>query len=369
MGSLVHCSTQVGLHRDPKHLPAMSALQAELRRRLWYTILDFLVQSSLDAWMPPRISLDEFDTEPPANISDDKLDDLMTEVQSCSEGIFTATSVQLALIKTLPVRLQIVQYLNGLHSEVSYDRVLSLSSELIDALQTCSQWIKNGDGSTPFQRNLLDYVIRRFMIPLHYFFSSQARANPLFHYSLKLSLDAAFAITSPEPDDGFSRLMTTGGGLFREGIRCASSAIGLGLLTHVEMQRLDGTLRRTRQFHDILKEAIRDLISLSKERIQQGETNVKNHMFLSMILAQAEAVEVHGRVELQVACAARDSLQLCNDIVETIGDASSMLSADNPGLAAAPGMEGVQEFEAFEPEFEWEPFLPGATIFGHGLAW
>jgi hypothetical protein len=34
MGSLIHMAIQIGLHRDPKHLPPMSILQAEIRRRL-----------------------------------------------------------------------------------------------------------------------------------------------------------------------------------------------------------------------------------------------------------------------------------------------------------------------------------------------
>ncbi|RHZ51787.1 uncharacterized protein CDV56_102081 [Aspergillus thermomutatus] len=365
IGSLVHSAMQLGLHRDPKHLPAISVLQAELRRRLWYTILEFVVQSSLDSWMPPRISCDEFDTEPPSNINDEKLDESTTELQSYPKGTFTATSVQLALIDSLPVRLRIVQLLNGLHSELSYERVLSLSSELIDALQACSRRVKDGDGSTPFHRNLLDYLIRRFMIPLHYSFSNQARTNPLFHYSLKLSLDAALAMVSPEPDHGFARLMATGGGVFREGVRCATSAISLELLAHVETQRLNGTLHRTRQYRDFLKQAVRDLISLSEERIRQGETNVKNHMFLSMILAQAEAVEAGVPVELQVARAARDSLELCNNLLKTREDTGSMPSPDDAGLAAA-GMEGVQGvgFEGFAPDFGWESFFPDAG-FGH----
>ncbi|RYP08981.1 hypothetical protein DL765_008624 [Monosporascus sp. GIB2] len=40
MGSLVNEAMQMGLHRDPKYLPAMPVLQAELRRRLWATIVD-----------------------------------------------------------------------------------------------------------------------------------------------------------------------------------------------------------------------------------------------------------------------------------------------------------------------------------------
>ncbi|EAW21219.1 C6 zinc finger domain protein [Aspergillus fischeri NRRL 181] len=357
IGSLVHSAMQLGLHRDPKHLPAISVLQAELRRRLWYTILESVVQASLDSWMPPRISFDEFDTEPPSNINDDELDESTTELQPYAKDTFTGTSTQLALIESLPIRLQIVQLLNGPHSEISYDRVLSLSSELIHALHACSHQIKDGNGSTPFHRNLLDYLIRRFMIPLHYSFSNQARTNPLFHYSLKLSLDAALAMVSPEPDPAFARLMATAGGLFREGIRCATSAISLELLAHVETQRLNGTMQRTRQYRDFLKQAVRDLIALSEERIRLGETNVKNHMFLSMILAQAEAVEAGGEIELWVARAAKDSLELCDSLLKTREDTGSsrMASPDEAALVAA-GMEGLG------PDFGWESFFPDGGL-------
>jgi hypothetical protein len=263
------------------------------------------------------------------------------------------------------VRLRIVQLLNNFHSELSYDRVLALSSELIDALQASSRRVKDGDGSTPFQRNLLDYLIRRFMIPLHYSFSNQARTNPIFHYSLKLSLDAALAIISPEPDPGFARVLATGGGAFREGVRCATSAISLELLAHVETQRLNGTLHRTRQYRDFLKQAVRDLISLSEERIRQGETNVKNHMFLSMILAQAEAVEAGIQVELQVARAARDSLELCDVLLKAIEGTRAMSSPENAGLTTS-AMEGVEGlgFECFGHDFGWESIF-SEVGFGH----
>ncbi|OGE52054.1 hypothetical protein PENARI_c011G02226 [Penicillium arizonense] len=109
------------------------------------------------------------------------------------------------------------------------------------------------------------------MIPPHYSFSNQARTNPLFHYSLKVSLHAALAIISPERDTGFAQLMTTGGGLFLGGVRCTTSAISLEPLSHVETQRLNGTLNRTRQYREFLKQAILDLINLSEERIAKAK--------------------------------------------------------------------------------------------------
>ncbi|KAK4240628.1 hypothetical protein C8A03DRAFT_41841 [Achaetomium macrosporum] len=321
MGSLVHRAMQMGLHRDPRHLPAMPVLQAELRRRLWATILELAVQSSLDAWMPPRIALDEFDTDPPSNVNDDEMDESTAVLQPHPKSTFTSTLIQLALLESLPTRLRIVHLLNGMHSELSYHRVLSLTSELTSALQTYSTRFapetnnnsNNHNSPTPFHRNHLDYLTRRFLIPLHYPFAHQARSNPLFRHSMKISLDAALALISPEPDPAgrFSRLVSIGGGLFREGIRCATTAISLELLSHVETQQRDGSLRQAPQYRGFLKQVVRDLIALSAERIRKGETNVKSHMFLTMILAQAEAVEEGKEVEVEVARAARDSLEFC----------------------------------------------------------
>ncbi|EXJ88085.1 hypothetical protein A1O1_05013 [Capronia coronata CBS 617.96] len=384
MGSLIHRAMQIGLHRDPKHLPSVPLLQSELRRRLWATILDLVVQASLDAWMPPRISFDEFDTEPPSNVNDDEMDESTLEIMPHPRTTFTTTSTQLALLDSLPVRLRIVQLLNGPHSEPSYSGVLAISSELTEALQKCSSLgmmkAKDQDQGpshtmnhdqeampcpTPFHRSLLDYLVRRFMIPLHYFFSNQARSNPLFHYSLKLSLDAALALISPEPDpDGtFSRLMATGGGLFREGLRCAITAISLELLAHVGAQQQNGTLHRAPQHRELIKGAVRDLIALSEERIRHGETNVKSHMFLSMSLAQVEAVEAGVDIKLPIARSATESLRFCHEILSARAEASLPVE-ESEFVGAVEGMDGATPgsmgFEDYGMDWDWESFLPNA---------
>jgi hypothetical protein len=331
MGSLVHIAMQIGCHRDPKHLPQMSVLQAELRRRLWATILEMVMQSSLDSAMPPRISLDEFDIGPPANINDAEIDKTTTELHPHPKETYTDASVQLILLDSLPTRLRILQLLNGIHNDLSYLEVLALSSEITDAYRAHSSFLRDKTLATPFQRNMLDYLVRRFVIPLHSPFASQARTNPLFYYSRKVSLDAALTIISPEPDDGFSQLMAMGGGLFREGFRLAGSAIALELLAHVEGQRIDGTLHRNDQYRGILKQGLLDMVSRSTDRIRQGETNVKDHMFLSMILAQVAATEASESPEFKIAQSARDSLELCYDLLRTRLNALSLLPPDETG--------------------------------------
>lgn len=360
VGSLIHTAMQIGLHRDPKHLPAMSVLQAEIRRRLWATILEFILQTSLDTAMPPRISFDEFDTEAPSNINDDELDDSTTIPQSHPTSIYTQTSIQLILLKSLPIRLRILRTLSGLRSEYTYDEALALSSEICDIHRAYTNFMKENCNSriTAFHRNLLDYQVRRFMVPLHIPFVRRARTNPIFYYSLKVSFDLSMAMISPEPDEAFSHLMVRGN-LLREGFRYATSIISLELLAEAEAQRLDGTLRRHSQYRELLKQSVRDIISLSADRIRRGEANVKNHMFMSMVLAQVEAMEEDLSCELKVSQSGRDSLLFCRDLLRAWERTTTSSNANNMGFGQSFN-DGTEGFGLLD--WDLDSFLPDATL-------
>ncbi|KAI1426390.1 hypothetical protein F5Y12DRAFT_279311 [Xylaria sp. FL1777] len=362
MGSLIHRAMQIGLHRDPKHLPSMSLLQAEVRRRLWYTILEFLVQSSLDSAMPPRISLEDFDTESPSNNNDDEIDESVTALQPHPRGTYTSTAMQLLLIDSLQSRLRIVQLLNGLHSEIAYPDVLALSPEITSACQACNKFATENReaGVTAFQRNYCDYLVRRFLIPLHCPFASEGRTNPLFNYSKKVVLEASLAFISPEPDEHFSRLMATGGGMFREGFRFATSAISLELLVQAQAQRDDGTFQHSTRQLGFLKQALHDIAVLSWERIRQGETNIKGPMFLGIVLALANAADKDALCEFTMTQNARDSLILCHDILQTRARAAPLPSPDDGSLTSS-SLDGEQD--TFGLEFSLDFFFPNGNEF------
>jgi hypothetical protein len=196
------------------------------------------------------------------------------------------------------------------------------------------------------------------LIWLHIPFASEARTNPLFYYSLKVCLDAAMAIISPEPDDGFSRLMIIGGGLFREGIRHGSTIIFLELLAQVETQRLDGTLHCPSQHTGLLKQTARDLISLSLERIQQGETNIKSHMFLYMMMAQVEAIEAGTSQEFNIAQGAVNSLKLCLGLLRTQADAATVPCPNDSSLASS-----FADGQGYGFGLDLDPFSPDLDLF------
>ena len=76
VGDLVRSAVYMGLHRDPSNLPKrMSLLAAEMRRRLWNTILELVVATSIDAGGPVMLSLSDFDARPPENLDDDALEE------------------------------------------------------------------------------------------------------------------------------------------------------------------------------------------------------------------------------------------------------------------------------------------------------
>lgn len=344
IGLLVHQAIQLGLHRDPKHLPRMSILQAEIRRRLWATILEMAVQASLDSSMPPRVSFDEFDTEPPSNNNDDEISEATTELIPHPRSTFTETSTQLVLLDSLRKRLQVIDRLYGLHSEITYADVSMLSSDILEA---CREWTafaeeNKNNGVTPFHKNLLDYLIRRFLLPLNLPFATRERTDPLCSYCRKISVDAAMVILSPEPDEGFSRLMTIGGGMFREGMRIVLTVISIELISVAETQKLDGTLHRYPQQREILKQAVRDMITLFEDRVHRGETNIKGHMFLTMILGQVEALETGSPCELEMARKAKESTELCFGILEKQAEANS--PPEPTDLSITPGFDGQDDF-------------------------
>ncbi|KAG4438822.1 hypothetical protein IFR05_005713 [Cadophora sp. M221] len=358
-GSLVHTAMQIGLHRDPSNLPPMSVLQAELRRRLWATILELVMQASLDRAMPPRISFNEYDTAAPSNINDEEMHETTMALQPHPKGTYTTTSMQLLLLDSLPTRLRILQLLNGLHSQLSYLDVLALSAEITEAYRACTNFMKEHEtaGMTAFHRNIIYYLVRRFLIPLHCPFANKARTNPLFQYSLTVSLETAMALISPEADEGFSRLIAIGGGMFREGIRYAMSVIGVALLSQVEDRRRDGTLNRNFNSTDLLKKCVEDMIALSAERIRQGETNVKGYMFLSMIVAQADAMEAGTSCEYSNAWTARDSLLFCYDLLQE--RAANMSGFDEVDFSSA---SPFGEQEGYGMDFDLNFFLPDVVF-------
>jgi len=142
VGLLVRRAISMGLHRDPKYFPNMSILEAEIRRRLWATIIELNVQFSVESGMRPLISIDDFDTEAPADIDDEDFDEDTTSLVSKPNSVFTKTSIQIILLSSSKTRMEILQLCNRLNTEPLYEEVSKLGEIMTKECRARSSFVR-----------------------------------------------------------------------------------------------------------------------------------------------------------------------------------------------------------------------------------
>lgn len=362
-GSLLREAMNIGLHRDPDGMPKMTTLQAEMRRRLWATTMEIVLQSSIDSGGPPLVALTDFDTRPPSNFDDDQL----TETDNPPPAprplsAFTQSTVQIALARSLPTRLGIAQYVNHFRTpSASYAESLRWSTELSTACRALSATLQphyDPAGVLPkrltvFQLRLAEQMVHRFFLALT--FPWLAQDNPAYFYARKLCVETALKLSRAATGgaggagDDFSRLATCAYGPFRSVPAFALLAICLELLWQVQE---DQSFRESMEIDHAppsegaggdagsgaaprqeLVDAVRGSIAWSEQRIKAGDTNIKGRLFYAALLAQVNALE-RGGVEAEVEG------QVMASVVEDLEHCWLLLKGPGPGPAGATSPVG-----------------------------
>ncbi|KAH6698135.1 hypothetical protein BKA61DRAFT_246673 [Leptodontidium sp. MPI-SDFR-AT-0119] len=333
-GALVRTAFQMGYHRDPKFLPHMSPLHAELRRRLWATVMEINIQSALDSGMPALISESDYDTEPPANLDDDDIDESVTITPSPKPShVFTQTSLQIRLLSSFKLRLLIVSHSNNIRMEPSYEEVLRISSELSKSLKENNAFITKilqSPAQPPkisqMERNNFDLATRRYLLTLHRPFSSRATRDPRYYFSRKMCLDLAttfltYPSTNPsEPPlpeghhDDYTRMTIMRGGFCKGLLVHACIVIFAEILAQLDEET--SFTDQSRLAREPLKQLLRDAVTLLAKRIELAENNVKGHLFISVVLAQIEALEDGANPEQCVMEAGYKSVAMCLELLK-----------------------------------------------------
>ncbi|CAH0046104.1 unnamed protein product [Clonostachys solani] len=291
-GTLLHTATHIGLHKDPKSFPGMTVREAEMRRRLWATVLEIVLQASLDSGGTPLISPEDYDTEPPANANDEQLIDhaepaspFTNDLEECTE-----TAIQLALLETWPARLAVAKAVNGVRSTTSFNKTFAVNLELSTCLQEIMRRLgkfhKMG-GITSFQLRYAEFTMYRFFLALHLPLLPQALHNPFYHFSRTMSTDtatrlAAITYLTPESraflatlsDWDFSRLFLCGSGPYRatQAQLILTLAVDLAQTLEKEPRSHYGTL--TSGMTEV-RSILQSWYELCRERLRAGDTNVK----------------------------------------------------------------------------------------------
>lgn len=352
-GSLLRHAMNIGLHRDPSHFPNMSIMNAELRRRLWATILEILVQSSLDSSMPPLISYDDFDCRPPSNVDDPQIYKAMNAPPVARpKEFFTQCTIQLALMESLPVRLEIAKLINDFRTDMSYEDTIRLGTKISSACRENSFLFQsfmrpsiatNQAQPTVFQAEYADMLVRRCLIPLHRSFAVSAISSPTYYFSRKICMETALVLLSKDsfkpPPHGSAndfddpKLLLLGSGLFKSTFVHCIFAICFELITQLQEQpstsgiasSLVDSLTR-KELCRVLREATHVAIC----RLQDSEASAKQHLFLSCVQAQVDAMQAGEPPEYKILDAARQSLDFCARLLQHRVQRMEMREVESP---------------------------------------
>ncbi|PSN65239.1 hypothetical protein BS50DRAFT_53841 [Corynespora cassiicola Philippines] len=329
-GALYRTAVYMGLHRDPTKVTKCGVYASEMRRRLWNTILEVCIQSSLTSGGPPSISITEFDTEPPSNFDDEQL--LASNPIAKPADELTQSSITIALRKSVPIRLKILQNLNNLGMQSTYEEMLCLDSELRTVYkQLCHTLAKLP--TSRFDVQLIELIMNRYISVLHIPFLSAGTQSPVYAFSRKvvfetslklwqmISPTSTFGQSTPsteEPCDGdIQRLVIIGHGFYRHVSTQAMLMLAIELRSQLEESISLGP--------NLLRPDLRAIVEEGKswmlKSVEAGETNVKGHLLMCVAIAQIDALASRlGEEEAakMMIKAAEDSETVCMEVLQRI---------------------------------------------------
>ncbi|PKS11291.1 hypothetical protein jhhlp_003053 [Lomentospora prolificans] len=356
LGMLIRAAMYMGLHRDPSYLPKRSLFAAEMRRRLWNTVIELAAWTSLNLGGPPFLSPEDFDTQPPGNFDDDQLN---SENPTPKPGDhFTQSSVAIALRESFPARMAILKFLNELASTGEYEEALRLDSKLRNAYKTLGHSLRvrnsdKGNGPPEFAARMTDVMMNRYFLSLHVPFFSPQFSQMSFAFSRKVvgesSLRIWYALIQPgsharalepsvvpenpwELEDNLKRLTICASGAFRMTAKYASLLIAAELKMQL---REDDSLSRPPLRRDLLA-IVQDTKGWTKRAIEAGETNIKGYIFATMVNIELDCI-IQGVEKNELAQrlikAVEEAEEVCLSTLE------NMLSAGQPEGAVDGGIE------------------------------
>ncbi|KAF2821649.1 hypothetical protein CC86DRAFT_426013 [Ophiobolus disseminans] len=172
-GALVRSAMVMGLHLDPSAITGFAPFQAEMRRRLWATILEIDLQASMATGMPTVFpTIDLFPLEP-SNLNDLDFDETMATLpKSHPLATYTDNIYQVLLASSLPQRLAALSVIQG--STPDLKKAIYHGTKVEECINCIPRIVSlhNNDaapldGGSLLHRVLLDLYLRRPILCLY----------------------------------------------------------------------------------------------------------------------------------------------------------------------------------------------------------
>ncbi|KAH8677887.1 fungal-specific transcription factor domain-containing protein [Xylariales sp. PMI_506] len=176
LGIIVRMAMTMGLHRDPSEFPQkISPFWGELRRRLWFTILELDIQMCIQCNMPACIRESDYTCRAPINIDDDELHPDMTELpEGRPIDQPTDSQIQVFAASTLSARFKVIDLINRIDTISDYQQVIEGGNALERIFEDMRYIVLRKQAMTKQEetrqwmtKTILDFHLRRAILALY----------------------------------------------------------------------------------------------------------------------------------------------------------------------------------------------------------
>ena len=159
----------MGLHRDPGDCKDFSIFERELRRKLWFSIVELDLQISLASGMPTTIRSSDFNCRLPINVDDsDVAEDTLKEPEYRDVSHWTNALTQLALSYSIRLPLDAANLSSTLNLDSTRNSILNIVTQLENRIPQIPPLLRPGQiPSRILTQVLLDIYLRRSLIYLY----------------------------------------------------------------------------------------------------------------------------------------------------------------------------------------------------------
>ena len=261
-GHLLREAMSSGLHREPTFLSnKISVFDQEMRRRLWFTILELDLQNGIDRGMSAGIGPFDWDTLPPLNLHDEDFDESLEKMPPARPMTeFTRTSFLCLAQQHLPLRLEIMSRVNSLRVCLESDTAIELDQKIRQILDSLPKW--SDKAAKAVSGDLSELLLYQFLLLIHQPLATQPDAQARHFYSRAAGRNAALAtmkiFTDLRPSSG-KTLCNLRDDLFRSCLAtCHDIAVSVGSKEDFLQDRTIA-VSLVEQSVDLMEERIRNL--------------------------------------------------------------------------------------------------------------
>ena len=192
-GATLRFFMAAGLHRNPDLLrKPTSALDKEMRRKLWAAITELELQASFDRGMVSTPWPQQSDCPPPINIHDEDVSPSSQELPAPRPVQEFTSNLYISLAsETIMLRHTLNSALNNIRQSISFDEAKRYTEQIEAHLQAMPQWIGR---STELPQALLSLNLRQYLLALHDRQIRQANSQAERTFSKMVIMETALKI-------------------------------------------------------------------------------------------------------------------------------------------------------------------------------